>query len=207
MRHSIKQKIFLLALAVASVLHANDSDTLKQACKDQNATACYTYALPMVTGKNAKVQDVAEKGIAYMREACALMESKACDFLGEHYFSEKRYGASMPYLEASCERGVGSACVAMGTIYRDGHDTRPDDVKSRIFYEKACALKNGDACYSVAIIYRGGFGVAKDRSMEKKYYKKACEVGTEIGCKRFTELDNEDKGIETGIMATIKSWF
>lgn len=80
MGYSIKQKTVLLALIVASVLHANDNDTLKQACKDQNATACYTYALPMVTGENAKVQDIADTGIAYMREGCALMESKACDF-------------------------------------------------------------------------------------------------------------------------------
>ena len=207
MRHILKQKTVFFALALTSVLHANDNDTLKQACKEQNATACYRYALPMVTGENAKVQDIAEQGIAYMREGCALMENKACDFLGEHYFSEKRYRASMPYLEASCERGEQSACVAMGTIYRDGHDVRPDDVKSRIFYEKACALKSGDACYSVGIIYRGGFGVPIDRSMEKSYYKKACDAGTKVGCERFTELDNEDKGIEKGIMDTIKSWF
>lgn len=207
MGYSIKQKTVLLALIVASVLHANDNDTLKQACKDQNATACYTYALPMVTGENAKVQDIADKGIAYMREGCALMESKACDFLGEHYFSQKRYRASMPYLEASCDRGVESACVAMGTIYRDGHDTRPDDVKSRIFYEKACDLHSGDACYNVAIIYRGGFGVEKNRAKEKAFYKKACDAGLKVGCDRYVELDNEDKGIETGLWATIKSWF
>lgn len=207
MKEILKQKTLLFALSMLSVLHATDNGTLKQACKDQNATACYEYALPMVTGENAEVQDIAEKGIAYMREGCALMENKACDFLGEHYFSEKRYRASIPYLKASCKRGVEGACTAMGTIYRDGHDVEPDDVKSRIFYEKACDLHNGDACYNVAIIYRGGFGVKQNRIKEKAFYKKGCEAKLKAACDRFTELDNEDKGIETGIWATIKSWF
>jgi TPR repeat protein len=92
-------------------------------------------------------------------------------------------------------------------MYRDGHDVKQDDVLSRQFYEKACDLQSGDACYNVAIIYRGGFGVVKNRTQEKAFYKKGCDVGLKAGCARFTELDHEDKGIETGIMATIKSWF
>ena len=95
----------------------------------------------------------------------------------------------------------------MGVIYRDGHDVQADDVKSREFFEKACELNSADACYYVAIIYRGGFGVRKDRNKEKTFYQKSCDAGLKAGCDRFTELDNEDKGIETGIWATVKSWF
>jgi TPR repeat protein len=95
----------------------------------------------------------------------------------------------------------------MGMIYRDGNDVRPDDIKTREFFEKACVLGSGDACFNIAIMYRGGFGVEKNRAKEKEYYKKGCDAGRKTSCKRYTELDNEDKGIETGIWATIKSWF
>ena len=203
----MKYKIALLIVCVASTLYANNNDALELACKEHNATACYTYALPMVTGDNAKVQDISEKGIAYMREGCSLLENRACDFLGEHYFSDKRYGASRPYLEGSCKRGVQSACLALGTIYRDGHDVALDDVKSREYYEKACTLKSADACYSVALIYRAGFGVDKNRTKEKYFCKKTCDYGLKVGCNRFTDLDNEDKGIKTSFWDSIKSWF
>lgn len=188
-------------------LMASNAVDLEVACKENNATACYMHALPMVTGENAKVQDIREEGMSYMRKACIFGENRGCDKMGDYYYKNASYRAAIPYLEKSCARGVKFGCEAMGTIYRDGHDVRQDDVKSREFYEQACDLKSGDACYNVAIIYRGGFGVVKSREKEKAFYKKGCDAGLKAGCDRFVELDNEDKGIETGILATIKSWF
>lgn len=199
--------ILVFSIFIFSSLFASEGLSLKVLCSDNNATACYEHGLPMVTGENAKVQDIKEEGLSYMRKACTLGENRACDIIGENYYKDTNYGAAIPYLEKSCDRGIMSACEAMGTIYRDGHDVRPDDVKSREFYEKACELKSGNACFNVAIIYRGGFGVEKNRTKEKVFYKKGCDAGLKAGCDRFVELDNEDKGIETGIWATIKSWF
>ncbi len=200
------QKLLVVVLFGFIFLQANESN-LKSQCDDSNATACYMYALPMISGDNAKIQDVKEKGMSFMRKACILDEERACDKMGDNYYQDENYHTAMPYLEKSCARGIKFACEAMGTIFRDGHDVRPDDVKSREFYEKACALKSGDACFSVAIIYRGGFGVLKNRDKEKEYYQKGCEAGLEAGCDRYTDLDNEDKGIETGIWAKIKGFF
>ena len=199
--------IVSLSLFILSTLSASQSEALKVLCSDNNATACYEYGLPMVTGENAKVQDIKEEGMSYIRKACILGEDRACDIMGDNYYNDKSYRAAIPYLEKSCARGIKSACEAMGTIYRDGNQVRADDVKSREYYEQACELKSGDACFNVAIIYRGGFGVEKSREKEKAFYKKGCDVGLKAGCDRFTDLDNEDKGIETGIWATIKSWF
>lgn len=199
-------KIVLLGVMLSTSLLATEA--LKQECIEQNnAQACYQYGLPLVSGENEKVQDIREEGMSFIRKACLLGENLACDLMGARYFKDQNYGVARPYLEKSCNRGVKSACEAVGTIYRDGHATRPNDVKSREFYEKACALQSGDACYNVAIIYRGGFGVTKSRQKEKMFYQKACDAGLKAGCKRYTDLDNEDKGIETGIMATIKGWF
>ena len=189
-------------------LSASTADELKYACKvDNNATACYYFALPLVTGENIKVQDIREEGMSYMRRACLEGENRGCDVMGENYYKDKNYNIAMTYLEKSCSRGVKFACEAMGTIYRDGHDVRANDVKSREYYEKACVLKSGDACFNVAIMYRGGFGVEKSRVKEKEFYKKGCDTGLKAACDWFVELDSEDKGIETGIWATIKSWF
>ena len=196
------KKILLGLLFIVIIVEANETK-----CMEGNASACYAFALPMITGENAKVQDIREKGLGFMRKACVLGYDQACDKMGENYYEDKSYIAAKPYLERSCDRGVKSACEAMGVIYRDGHDVKHDDLKARIFFEKACALKSGDACYNVAIIYRGGFGVAQSREKEKSFYKKACDAKLQAGCDRYTELDNEDKGIETGIWATIKSYF
>jgi len=198
-------KFFFIGLISFMPLKANNNH--KASCMASNASACYEYAYPLVIGENAKVQDIREEGLNYMRKSCVLGFDKACDVMGENYYKDKSYIAAKPYLEKSCDRGVKTACESMGVIYRDAHDVRHDDVKAREFFEKACRLKSPDACYNVAIIYRGGFGVIKSRSKEKSFYEKACRHGLKAGCDRFTELDNGDKGIETGIWASVKSWF
>lgn len=200
-------KIQSIVIFLSTVFTVGTADDFKQACREGNATACYEYALPLVTGKNAKVQDIREEGLSYMRRACLEGEKRGCDVMGENYYKDKNYAIAMTYLDPACHRGVRSACEKMGMIYRDGHDVRPDDIKTREYFEKACELESGDACFNIAIMYRGGFGVEKNRVKEKAYYKKGCDAGLKVACKRFTELDNEDKGIETGIWATIKGWF
>ena len=199
--------IILFTVLTMGTLTASSADDLKNACHENNATACYLYGLPLVTGDNEKIQDIREEGLSYMRKACLLDETRGCDIMGKNYYKNENYRIAREYLEKSCARSIKFACEMMGTIYRDGHAVRPDDVKSREYYEQACDLKSGDACFNVAIIYRGGFGVEKSREKEKKFYKKGCDAGLKAGCDRFVELDNEDKGIETGIWATIKGWF
>ena len=199
--------MFLVRFLMLLSLLFTFTQAIEKLCMENNASACYAYALPLVTGENAHVQDMREKGLEYMRKSCVLGFTKACDMMGENYYEDKSYIAARPYLEQSCNRGLKTACEAVGVIYRDGHDVRQSDVKAREYFEKACELESGDACYNVAIMYRGGFGVEKSRANEKVYYKKSCTQGLKTGCDRFTELDNEDKGIETGIFATIKAWF
>jgi TPR repeat protein len=201
------KKLTMGILSISSLLLGNASQQIKAACMTNDASACYSYALPLVTGDNANVQDFREEGLSYMRKACILGHDEACDSMGENYYKDKSYLAARPYLEQSCNRGIKTACEAIAVIYRDAHDVKHDDVKAREFFEKACSLKSSDSCYNVAIIYRGGFGVEKSREKEKEFYKKGCDAGLKAGCDRFTELDNEDKGIETGIIASIKSWF
>jgi len=201
------KKFFVVILGICSLLWGDSSAQIKAVCMTNDASACYDYAVPLVTGDNAKVQDLREEGLGYMRKACVLGHNKACDVMGENYYEDKSYIAARPYLERSCERGVKSACESVGVIYRDAHDVKHDDVKARIFFEKACELHSGDACYNVAIIHRGGFGVIKSRVIEKSFYKKACNAGLQAGCNRYTEFDNEDKGIKTGIWADIKALF
>jgi len=199
--------MFLFRFLILLSLLLSFTEASEKLCMEKNASACYDYALPLVIGENAHIQDIREKGLEYMRKSCVLGFDKACDVMGENYYENKSYIAARPYLEQSCNRGVKTACEAVGVIYRDGHDVRQSDVKARGFFEKACALGSGDACYNVAIMYRGGFGVEKSRVNEKTFYSKSCTKGLKAGCDRFTELDNEDKGIETGIFARIKAWF
>ncbi|HHD75949.1 MAG TPA: sel1 repeat family protein [Campylobacterales bacterium] len=204
---TMKKIIFTLLMAFSTQLFANTNLILKNKCLNNDALACYELGLPLVQGDNEKVQTNLEEGMAYIRKACTHGEERACDIMGERYYKDKNYRFAVKYLTDSCDRGIKTACESLGVIYRDAHIGKQDDVKAREFFTKACELKSGDACYNVAIMYRGGFGVDKNRTEEKKYYQKGCDAGLKAGCDRFTELDNEDKGIETGIMATIKDWF
>ena len=203
----MKKTLLTLTLLLTLNLSASTEALLKQKCANDDATACYDLGFPLTQGDNAKVQDYLEEGMAYMRKACMYGENKACDVMGAQYFKDKNYIIADEYLTKSCNRGVKTACESLGIIYRDGHLKKFDDAKAREFFTKACDLKSGDACYNVAIIYRGGFGVTKSRATEKEFYKKGCDAGIKAGCYRFTELDNEDKGIETGLWADIKNWF
>ena len=192
----MKLKWIWIIYIFAIGLHATEIEEQIKACKSGDVSSCYSAGLALSTGKNAEDQEKKDLGLEYIRRACQYGEEKACDTMGENYFKDKHYGGAKPYLEQSCKRGIVQACNALGTIYRDGHDVRQDDVRSREYYEKACALKGADACINVAIIYRGGFGVERSRSKEKEYYKKACEAGSKVGCSSFTRMDNKDKGIE-----------
>ncbi|CAA6812691.1 MAG: Unknown protein [uncultured Sulfurovum sp.] len=197
----------ILTFLLTVNLWATSEGLLKQKCANDDASACYQLALPLTQGNNAKAQDILEKGMAYMRKACLYGENRACDVMGAQYYKDKNYIIATEYLTKSCNRNIKTACESVAVIYRDGHLNKHDDAKAREFFTKACELKSGDACYNVAIIYRGGFGVQKSRETEKKFYQKACDAGLKAGCNRFTELDNKDKGIETGFWADIKSWF
>ena len=183
-------------------------NALTQDCQNGNVQSCYDVGAVLTSGKNAKDQEKNNLGLEYMRRACTYGHNGGCDALGHNYFKNGHYLAARPLYEKACERGIMSACMGLGTIYRDGHDVRQNDVMSREYYEKACALGSQDSCINVAIIYRGGFGVTRDRNMSKQYYKKACDAGSEAGCDSFRKMDNKDKGIaEPGLWEKLKSLF
>jgi len=185
-----------------------EEEAQTQSCQNGNVQSCYDVGLVLTTGKNAENQEKQNLGLEYIRRACTYGHNDACDTLGENYFKNGHYLAARPLYEKACERGVMHACMGLGTIYRDGHDVKQDDVISREYYEKACALGSQNSCISVAIIYRGGFGVPRDRNMSKQFYKKACEAGSEAGCDSFKKMDNQDKGIaEPGLWEKLKSLF
>lgn len=191
-------KFTVLFLVCFSALLANTPELEKtiEACQRGESQSCYLAGKSLITGENAEDQEKKTLGLAYLRKACKYGENEACDLMGMNYYEEKHFGAARPYLEGACKRNIVDACEGLGTIYRDGHDIRANDTLSREYYEQACDLNSSDACYSVAIIYRGGFGVEKSRAKEKAFYKKSCDLKSEAGCERFTELDNEDRGIE-----------
>ncbi|MEA2048973.1 MAG: tetratricopeptide repeat protein [Campylobacterota bacterium] len=189
-------------------VHATEVDAGIDACKQGDIKRCLEVGIILTTGENAENQEKNNLGLELIRKACKYGEEKACDILGDNYFRNHHYQAAKPYLETSCSRGIKTACEAMGTIYRDGHDIRQNDLLAREFYEKACALQSADACINVAIIYRGGFGVQHNRAEEKNYYKKACDAGSKAGCDAYTKMDNKDKGIEEpGFLEKLKSLF
>ena len=203
----IKKLVWVLVFGLTN-LSASDLEVQIDECKSGKVQSCYAAATALTTGKNAENQDKKTLGLDLMRKACKFGEEKACDALGDNYYIDKHYQAAKPYLIKSCNKGIMTACEAMGTMYRDAQETKQDDVLSREFYEKACVLGSKDSCINVGIMYRGGFGVEKNRVQEKLFYKKSCELKSKAGCDMFNKMDNEDKGIEEpGIWDKLKSLF
>lgn len=201
-------KLVLALFVSLTWINAEELDAEIEACLKGDVASCYKAGTALTTGKNAEDQEKKNMGLEYMRKACKFGEEKACDVLGDNYYTDKHYQAARPYLENSCNRGIVTACEAMGTMYRDAQEVRQNDILAREFYEKACALKSADSCINVAIMYRGGFGVEKNRAQEKVFYKKACDRGSKAGCDSFTKMDNKDKGIEEpGLWDKFKSLF
>ncbi|MEY3001762.1 MAG: hypothetical protein RLZZ428_137 [Pseudomonadota bacterium] len=186
-------------------------DTLQiqsEQCKAGVLDSCYEAGVLLTSKENSKDQEKKDKGMEYLRKACQYGHAKSCDVLGDNYYKDGLYRAAIGYLETSCEREIKDACEALGTIYRDGHDVRQDDVQARMYYEKACGFGGADACINVGIMYRGGFGVQKDRAIEKSFFEKACQAGSQTGCEFYTKMDNQDKGIEEpGLWEKLKSLF
>ncbi len=189
-------------------MHADELKVGMAACKAGEAKSCFEVGVKLITGENAKYQKKKDLGLDYIRQACKYGIEKACDRLGEHYYSDKHYQAARPYLVLLCDRGDKNACEAVGTMYRDAQEVKQDDSLARTYYEKACSFGSADACINIAIMYRGGFGVKINRLYEKKYYKKSCEEGSEVGCNRYRKMDNEDKSIEEpSLLKRLKSLF
>lgn len=204
----MRMKLVLALFVSLTWINAEELDAEIEACLKGDVASCYKAGTALTTGKNAEDQEKKNMGLEYMRKACKFGEEKACDVLGDNYYTDKHYQAARPYLENSCNRGIVTACEAMGTMYRDAQEVRQNDILAREFYEKACALKSADSCINVAIMYRGGFGVEKNRAQEKVFYKKACDRGSKAGCDSFTKMDNKDKGIEEpGLWDKFKSLF
>jgi len=198
----------LIAILGLTYVNASGLETQITECKSGNVQSCYAAATALTTGKNAENQEKKTLGLDLMRKACKFGEEKACDALGDNYYIDKHYQAAKPYLINSCNKGVVTACEAMGTMFRDAQEIKQDDVLSREYYEKACALGSKDACINVGIMYKGGFGVEKNRAMEKEFYKKSCVLKSKAGCDMFIKMDNKDKGIEApGIWDRLKSLF
>lgn len=204
----MRMKLVLALFVSLTWINAEELDAQIEACLKGDVASCYKAGTALTTGKNAEDQEKKNMGLEYIRKACKFGEEKACDVLGDNYYTDKHYQAARPYLENSCNRGIVTACEAMGTMYRDAQEVRQNDILAREFYEKACALKSADSCINVAIMYRGGFGVEKNRAQEKVFYKKACDRGSKAGCDSFTKMDNKDKGIEEpGLWDKFKSLF
>jgi len=201
--------VLFVGLSSVNALELSEEENTKiEDCRKGNVQSCNEVGMILISGENAENQEKKDLGLEYIRRACTHGMDKACDTLGDNYYGNKHYQAARPLFIQSCERGIMHACEALGTMYRDGQDVRPNDVSSREYYEKACDLGSKDSCINVAIIYRGGFGVTKDRVMVKKYYKKACDAGSQAGCDSFKTMDNKDNGIEEpGLWAKFKSLF
>ncbi|MEY3091170.1 MAG: hypothetical protein RL113_1486 [Pseudomonadota bacterium] len=192
----------------ALCLYGESIDTQTERCKQGDLDSCYEVGVVLTSKENRKDQEKKDAGMVYLRKACQYGHAQSCDMLGDNYYKDGLYQAAIPYLEVSCKREIKDACEALGTIYRDGHDVRQDDVQARVYYEKACGCGGADACINVGMIYRGGFGVPKDRGMEKSFFQKACEAGSQTGCTFYQKMDNEDKGIaEPGLWTKLKSLF
>ena len=59
------------------------------------------------------------------------------------------------------------------------------------YYQKGCEQEDTSSCFQVGYAYYTGNGVKQDFTKAKAFYSKACDLGENLGCEGYRELQQQ----------------
>lgn len=104
---------------------------------------------------------------------------------GIEAMSMGEYGRALALLPSSCDAGDGSACNALGAIYRNGLGMAQDYGRAASYFRAGCERGAPMACYNLGDLVDEGLGVPRDRAEATELYRLACDGGADPGCARM----------------------
>lgn len=59
------------------------------------------------------------------------------------------------------------------------------------YYQKGCEQEDTSSCFQVGYAYYTGNGVKQDFTKVKAFYSKVCDLGEDLGCEGYRELQQQ----------------
>lgn len=156
----------------------------KQACEDNNASACSSLAALYHKGQGVAHDD----GMAAQlnEKGCKGGEPGACANLGYQY----QMGLSIPQnfptaaslYRKGCDGGNSTACYDLGQLYYDGKGVGQDLARAAQLYKESCDNDYADGCANLGLLYANGKGVAQSLPTALELFQKGCDGGTARAC-------------------------
>ena len=100
-------------------------------------------------------------------------------------FKQGNYPKAKTMFKKACDDGDARGCYNLGKVYDLQHDYRTA-VK---LYKKACTMGYNDSCLILGTMYDNGIGVEESYFRAKQYYGKACDLGNQLGCVQYSDLN------------------
>ena len=101
------------------------------------------------------------------------------------------YHKAVEWYTKAANQGLADAQTNLGYMYYHGYGVRQDYHQAFNWYAKAAAQNNAVAQSNIAGLYYNGQGVRQSYSLAKEWYGKACDNGSQNGCDKYRELNQQ----------------
>ncbi|MEZ4223625.1 MAG: tetratricopeptide repeat protein [Polyangiaceae bacterium] len=173
----------------------------ERACKLGNSYGCSQLAKRYIEGSGTLASP--EKGIATLKQQCALGRTNMCVELATHLASDSKAvkkdpAEALKLFKAACERNYSSACVEAGKLMRTGAAGPKDAEGAGKFLDHACNnLRSNAACVELGRMAHSGELGKKDDARALELFEKACPATPSYpsdGCYDAAELYKKGVG-------------
>lgn len=111
--------------------------------------------------------------------------------LAREAYSKGDYQKVAELWQKACDGGWAGGCGSLGLLYANGKGVEQDYRKATEMLNKACADGNAGSCGVLGVLYYNGQGVRQNFFTAKQYYGKACDLGLQLGCDYYRNLNEK----------------
>ncbi|MFV0481686.1 MAG: tetratricopeptide repeat protein [Campylobacteraceae bacterium] len=173
--------------AALLLMENQDADYIKvynlfeKSCNLGYANGCFNAGL--LYDKGLGVEKSLDKALSFYEAACEDGNTKACEFVGDIYFSEKQnYTKASIFYENACNGKEFKSCNNLANMYFYAEGVKEDLAKTKVLYEKACDGKYFQACNNLALLYKNANGVEENKKLALELFEKACDKNVGESC-------------------------
>lgn len=111
--------------------------------------------------------------------------------LAYEYYQQGNHAKAFEWYTKAANQGHAKAQYALGFMYAEDLGVSQDYQKAVEWYTKAANQGNAKAQHNLGWMYKNGQGVRQNKSTAKLYFGQACDNGSQLGCDKYHELDQQ----------------